>query len=91
VSLHLDGGYEEAALAASQTIRQYPKHPFAYRWLAASLGQLGRAGEAQAVLQTLQTNSPSSFEMYLRRRSPQYCSAEYAPMPDGLRKAGWKD
>ena len=91
VSLYLDGGYEEAAMTARQTIRQYPKHPFAYRWLAASLGQLGRAGEAQAVLQTLQVNSPSSFDMYVRRRPPQYCSVEYAPMLDGLRKAGWKE
>jgi TolB-like protein/TolA-binding protein len=91
VSLYLDGGYEEAALTARQTIRQYPKHPFAYRWLAASLGQLGRAGEAQSVLRTLQMNSPSSFEMYVRRRPPAYCSVEYGPMLDGLRKAGWKD
>jgi adenylate cyclase len=91
VSLYLDGGYEEAALTARQTVRQYPKHPFAYRWLAASLGQLGRPGEAQAVLQTLQTNAPSSFDMYVRRRPPQYCSIEYAPMLDGLRKAGWKE
>ena len=91
VSLYLDGGYEEAALTARQTIRQYPKHPFAYRWLAASLGQLGRAGEARAALKTLQANSPTSFEMYVRRRPPEYCSVEYAPMLDGLRKAGWKE
>lgn len=91
VSLYLDGGYEEAARTAKQTVRQYPKHPFAYRWLAASLGQLGRAGEARSVLQTLQTNSPSSFEMYVRRPPPKYCSVEYAPMLDGLRKAGWKE
>jgi adenylate cyclase len=90
VSLYLDGGYDEAALTASQTIRQYPKHPFAYRWLAASLGQLGRAGEAQAVLQT-QTNSPSSFDMYVRRPPPEYCEVEYASMLEGLRKAGWKE
>jgi TolB-like protein len=63
VSLYLDGGYEEAALTARQTVRQYPKHPFAYRWLAASLGQLGRVGEAQTVLRTLQANSPSSYDM----------------------------
>jgi hypothetical protein len=89
--LYLDDGYEEAARTARQTVRQYPKHPFAYRWLAASLGQLGRAAEAQAVLRTLQTNSPSSFEMYVRRRPPKFCSVEYAPMLDGLRKAGWKE
>ena len=52
---------------------------------------VGRAGEAQSVLRTLQMNSPSSFEMYVRRRPPAYCSVEYGPMLDGLRKAGWKD
>lgn len=91
VSLYLDGGYEEASLVAKHTIRRYPEHPFAYRWLAASLGQLGRAGEAQGTLQMLQTKSPSSFDMYVRRRPPEYCSVEYAPMLDGLRKAGWRE
>jgi TolB-like protein/Flp pilus assembly protein TadD len=90
-SLYIDGGYEEAARTAGQVVRQYPKHPIAYRWLAASLGQLGRAVEAQEVLHTLQTISPSSFEMYVRQRPPKYCSAEYAPMLEGLRKAGWKE
>jgi adenylate cyclase len=90
-SLYVDGGYEEAAQIARQVIRHYPRHPIAYRWLAASLGQLGRAGEAQDVLQTLQTISPSSFEMYIRQRPPQYCSVEYTPMLQGLRKAGWKE
>ena len=43
------------------------------------------------MLQTLQTNSPSSFDMYVRRRPPEYCKVEYAPMLEGLRKAGWKE
>jgi len=90
-SLYIDGGYEEAAQIARQVIRHYPSHPIAYRWLAASLGQLGRAGEAQQVLHTLHTISPSSFEMYIRQRPPQYCSIEYAPMLQGLRKAGWNE
>jgi TolB-like protein len=90
-SLYIDGGYEEAAQISRQVVRHYPSHPIAYRWLAASLGQLGRAGEAQQVLHTLQTISPSSFEMYIRQRPPQYCSIEYAPMLQGLRKAGWKE
>jgi adenylate cyclase len=91
VSLYLDGGYQEAAATARQVIRRFPKHPFAYRWLAASLGQLGRAGEAQGILQTLQTTSPSSFDMYVRQPPPQYCRVEYLPMMEGLRKAGWKE
>jgi TolB-like protein len=87
-SLYLDENYEAAAMTARQVIRQYRKHPTAYRWLAASLGQLGRTAEAEETLETLRTNAPSSFDMYISRR-PQYCSIEYAPMVAGLRKAGW--
>jgi TolB-like protein/cytochrome c-type biogenesis protein CcmH/NrfG len=89
-SLYLDGRYDAAAVAARRAIRQYPKHPTAYRWLAASLGQLGRAAEAEVVLERLQTMAPSSFDMYVRQR-PQYCSIEHAPMLVGLRKAGWRE
>jgi adenylate cyclase len=89
-SQYLDENYASAALTARQIIRHYPKHPLAYRWLAAALGQLDRAAEAEQALQSLLTLSPSSLEMYVRQR-PQYCSIEYAPMLAGLRKAGWKD
>ena len=90
-SLYLDSGYQEAALAAKQVVRQYPEIPIAYRWLAASLGQLGRVAQAQEALQTLLEKSPSSSEMYLRQRPPQYSGSEYKHMLKGLRKAGWKD
>jgi TolB-like protein len=88
-SLYLDKDYQAAAMTARQVIRQYQKHPTAYRWLAASLGQLGRIREAEETLETLRTTAPSSFEMYVSQR-PQYCSVEHAPMVAGLRKAGWK-
>jgi TolB-like protein/Flp pilus assembly protein TadD len=89
-ALYLDGNYQEAAATARQVVRQYPQHPIAYRWLAASLGKLNRVDEARSALQSLQTISPSSFDMYVRQR-PKYCSVEYAPMLDGLRKAGWRE
>ena len=89
-SQYLDENYASAVLTARQIVRQYPKHPLAYRWLAAALGQLGRAAEAEQALQSLLTLSPSSLDMYVRQR-PQYCNIEYAPMLAGLRKAGWKD
>ncbi len=88
-SLYLDGNYNAAATTARQVIRQYPKHPTAYRWLAATLGQLRRFAEAEETLHRLQTISPSSFEMYVTQR-PTYCSIEYEPLLAGLRKAGWK-
>jgi DNA-binding winged helix-turn-helix (wHTH) protein/TolB-like protein len=90
-SYYLDGNYDEAARTTKRIIRRYPRHPYAYRWLAASLGQLGKIDEALMTLQTLERNWPSSFEMYVAKQPPTYCSAEYKPLLQGLRKAGWKD
>ena len=67
-SFYLDGNYEAAAGTARQVVRQFRRHPTAYRWLAASLGQLGRVAEAEEVLETLRTTAPSSFDMYVRQR-----------------------
>lgn len=89
-SLYLDGNYADALTTAQRVIWQYPKHPTAYRWLAASLGQLGRREEAHAALEHLQAIAPASFDMYIRQR-PRYCSIEHAPLVEGLRKAGWKE
>jgi len=86
-SWYLDGNYRKAALTASKVMREYPIHPMPYRWLAASLGQLGRKTEAKEVIQAMQTVSPSSLEMYVRQRSPAYCRIEYGPVMEGLRKA----
>jgi DNA-binding winged helix-turn-helix (wHTH) protein/tetratricopeptide (TPR) repeat protein len=90
-SYYLDGDYGEAARIAKRVTRQFPQHPFAYRWLAASLGQLERRDEADAALRTLRKNWPNSFNMYVAKQPPSYCSAEYKPLLSGLRKAGWKD
>jgi adenylate cyclase len=89
-SLYLDGNYADAMTTAQRVIRQYPRHPTAHRWLAASLGQLGRSAEAATALDHLRTTAPASFEMYIRQR-PRYCSIEHAPLVEGLRKAGWKE
>ena len=88
-SQYLDGDYEDAVLTARQVIREYPRQPIAYRWLAASLGQLGRTAEAQEALQSLLATSPSTFDVYVRQRPPQFRSVDYAHMLEGLRKAGW--
>src|SRR6187551_2484732 len=42
--------YEAAAEAAEVAIRSYPDFPGPYRWLAAALGQAGRAVEAKKAL-----------------------------------------
>lgn len=88
-SHYLDGDYEQAARIAKDTTRRFPWHPFAYRWLAAALGQLGRVEEAHTTLEVLRTRWPNSFEMYVARQPPSYCHAEFKPMLAGLRKAGW--
>jgi DNA-binding winged helix-turn-helix (wHTH) protein len=90
-SHYLDGDYEESARTTKRIIRRYPRHPYAYRWLAASLGQLGKIEEAWTTLQTLERKWPSSFEMYVSKQPPPHCSADYKPLLQGLRKAGWKD
>ena len=90
-SHYLEGDHSAAARFAAGVVREYPDHPTAYRWLAASLGQLGRRDDAAVVLDRLSRAWPSSLDMYVRQRAPQYCRIEYAPMLEGLRKAGWRD
>jgi DNA-binding winged helix-turn-helix (wHTH) protein len=89
-SHYLDGNYDEAARIAKHTTMRFPQHPFAYRWLAAALGQLGRREEASGTLEALRKRWPNSFEMYVARQPPSYCSGEFKPMLAGLRKAGWR-
>ena len=88
-SYYFEQDYENSAQTAKQVIRQYPQYPHAYRWLAASLGQLNRTEEARAVVQTLQAIAPSSFDMFAKQRPAIFRVADHAHMLDGLRKAGW--
>jgi adenylate cyclase len=82
--------YEGAVEAASRVIRSYPNHPLVYRWLAASLGQLGRTAEAKAALDRALATAPEAFDIYVRRRVPWHRAEDHAHMLDGLRKAGWQ-
>jgi adenylate cyclase len=88
LSLYLDGNYDAAVTAAAQLIRQYPTHPSAYRWLAASLGQLGRLDEANRALHTMIEMAPLSVEMFIRQRPAFYRPADHKHLLEGLRKAG---
>ena len=47
LGLYFSGEYEAAVEAAKRAVRANPDYPLAYRWLAAALGQLGRAAEAK--------------------------------------------
>jgi len=83
--------YEAAIEAAKRTIRSYPKHPLAYRWLAAALGQVGRIDEARVALESAVAVAPASLETYVRQRPLWFRSQDHAHWVEGLRKAGWSE
>ena len=89
-SYYYEGDYAEAVEAQRRTLARYPNVYTAYRWLAAALGQLGRAEEARVALQKAMELSPQAFEFYTSRRPPWHTPEDYEHMLDGLRKAGWQ-
>jgi adenylate cyclase len=89
LGLYFAREYEAAAEAAKRAIRSNPDFPLAYRWLAASLGQLGQAAEAKEALEKAVALAPASFNMYVRR-VPWHQPDDHAHMIAGLLKAGWK-
>ena len=60
---NLSGEYEAAVEVAKRVVRSSPDYPLAYRWLAAALGQLGRAAEAKEALENAIAIAPASFDM----------------------------
>jgi adenylate cyclase len=90
ISYYFEGDYSGAETMARRAIRAYPNHPIAYRWLAAALGQLGRAQEGRAVLDKIMRTWPESFDIHTRVRLPWFQPKDYEHMLDGLRKAGWQ-
>jgi adenylate cyclase len=83
------GDYEAAVETAKKGIRSYPDFPPLHRWLAASLGQLGRTEEAREALEKAIAVAPGSLETYARSRMPWFRPEDHAHMLEGLRKAGW--
>jgi adenylate cyclase len=90
ISYYVERDYAQAAEEASLAATRYPEFPLTFRWLAASLGQLGRSEEARAALHRAQELSPESFDLYVRQRSPWRSPEEHEHMLEGLRKAGWR-
>jgi adenylate cyclase len=82
--------YEATVEAAKQAIRSFPDFPSPYRWLAATLSELGRTAEAKEALEKAITVSPDSFDFQVRERPPWFRPEDHAHMLDGLRKAGWE-
>ena len=90
LALYFAGEYEAAIEAATRAIQSYPEYPHPYRWLAAALGQIGRAAAASAALEKAIAIVPGSFDMYVRSRVPWFRLEDYEHMIGGLRKAGWR-
>ena len=89
MSYYIEYDYETAVAEAERVIADRPDHPYAYRWLAAALGQLGRADEARAALDKAIAIAPDVFRQYVEQRVPWMGQAIYDHMLEGLRKAGW--
>jgi adenylate cyclase len=90
LSYYFENDYETTVAEAAGLIADHPKHPLAYRWLAAALGQLGRSDEARAALDKAIATAPDTFRLYVEQRVPWMRPADYDHMLDGLRKAGWQ-
>jgi len=88
-SYYFEGDYENAACAATRLAVDHPNHPWAHRWVAAALGQLGRIDEAHAALDKAMAASANVFNLHTRQRPPYYRGIDHDHMLEGLRKAGW--
>lgn len=88
-SYYFEGNYRRSAEVAREAIRRHPSISLAYRWLAASLGQLGDVAGGAKLLDDLRRTHASSIDMYVNQRSPQYRQDDYDHMLEGLAKAGW--
>jgi adenylate cyclase len=89
-SHYFEHDYVAAIEAANWAIAGYPAYSNPYRWLAASLGQLGRVDEAREALEQAMDIYRAVFDLYARSRPPWFRPEDHEHMLDGLRKAGWQ-
>jgi len=89
VALYLLYEYEASVETAKRAIRSHPEFPPFYRWLAAALGQLGRADEAKEALAKALAIAPTLLDMHIRERTPRMRQEDHAHLLEGLRMAGW--
>jgi tetratricopeptide (TPR) repeat protein len=85
LGLYFSRDYATAVEVAKRAIRSYPDFPNPYRWLAATLGQLGRIEEAEKALGQATAIVPGAFETNVRGRVPWMRPEDHAHMLDGLR------
>jgi len=89
IGCYWERDYLSAETFARRAIRGWPTFPRPYQWLAAVLGQLGRAEEAKAVLCAAVELSPGYLRHTTSARPAYYRFEDHEHLLDGLRKAGW--
>ena len=89
ISHYLCARYRQALAAAQEALSAKQDYPVALRYLVATLGQLGRAAEANGVLPLLRRHDGNleGTEHYIRAR---FMPEAADKIVDGLRKAGFK-
>ena len=87
VSHYFERNYEQAAQICRQAMRQFPNHAPSYRFLLASLGQLGKQAECEALIKI----APAGYDHYARHRPPWFSPKDHQHMLEGMRKAGWSE
>jgi adenylate cyclase len=91
LSYYFEHDYPNALEAARRAVSRFPELPIAHRYLAATLGQLGRIDDAQGALQQAMALSQAVLDLNVRSRPPPWMRSEdHANFIDGLRKAGWQ-
>jgi adenylate cyclase len=90
LSYYFERDYSSSLEAARRAVSRLPNWPIAHRYLAASLGQLGRFSEAQEALRRAIALAPEVLELNARSSPPPWMRLEdHENFMDGLRKAGW--
>jgi DNA-binding SARP family transcriptional activator len=88
IALLLAGQPERAAAMGQRTVRDNPNFQAAYRPLIASLGLIGKVGEARAYLADLQRLHPDFSIGWFRSKYPPLRGEGAERYLEGLRKAG---
>ena len=82
--------YQMAAETLEQASRVSPNDPELHFCLAAALGQLGRASEAQEVFRRARNLVPGAGSRQVPTIVPRRRNQDLEHFLDGLRKAGWE-
>jgi TolB-like protein len=88
VAHYTAGRYEEAAQLSTEILRLRPGFQGAQRMRCASLAQLGRVGEARALLATVRCEQPQMSIEWIRASVPYQTPELTERFLDGMRRAG---